>query len=99
MTNDIDIIKKAIYQYDKALRIKSLNIELFEHLFGSVIWLQRYCEKYNIFLPKKDELERIIKKSEFLMDEIEQSIKLSMPDLKHSEIQSNEKTESNKGIR
>jgi hypothetical protein len=70
MTDEIDLMKKTLLEYDKAVRVKKMNDELFDHLLGSVIWILKYAEKYSIPLPKKDELYRMVKRSEFLIDEI-----------------------------
>jgi len=70
LTDEIDVLKKAITEHDKALRLKNINVELHSHLTGSIYWLLKYSEKYNISLPKKDELIRMIEKSDFLIDEM-----------------------------
>lgn len=70
MTDEIDVLKKAIFEHEKALQLKNINQELHSHLTGSIYWLMRYSEKYNMPLPKKDELLRMIEKSEFLIDEM-----------------------------
>ena len=70
MTDEIDIMKRTIAEYDKAVRLKRINQELYDHLVGSLIWLFKYSEKYHIVLPRKEELYRLIKRAEFLIDEI-----------------------------
>lgn len=71
MTNDIDVLEKTIEEYKEAIRIKRLNEGLLEHLLGTTHYLLKYSEKYGVFLPKKDELIRMMAKADFLIDEIE----------------------------
>lgn len=70
MTSDIDTLRKAIAQYDKSVKLKQLNQELYDHLLGSVVWLLKYSEKYSIPLPQKQGLYDLIKRSESLIDRI-----------------------------
>lgn len=70
MTNEIDVLKKAIIEHEKALHLKKINEELYSHLTGSVFYLLKYSEKYNVPLPKKEEILRMLEKSEFLIDEM-----------------------------
>jgi hypothetical protein len=51
MTDEIDIMKKALAEYSNAVRLKRLNQELFDHLLGSVIWILKYSEKYGVPIP------------------------------------------------
>src|SRR5437867_5106872 len=66
----IDIIKEAIAEYDKAVKVKELNQELYDHLLGSVIYVLKYSEKHNIPLPNKEGLYQMVKRSTFLIDRI-----------------------------
>ena len=70
MTNEIDVLRQTLEEYQKVLRLKNMNYELLEHLQGSLFWLFRYSEKYGIPIPKKEELMRMAKKADFLLDEI-----------------------------
>lgn len=70
MTDEIDIIKRALAEHEKAIKMKNLNQELLEHLNGSIRWMLSYSEKYNIPLPKKDELLRMAEKADFLVNQI-----------------------------
>ena len=70
MTDEIDVLKKAIAEHEQALRLKNLNQELHSHLSGSIYWLLKYTEKYDIPLPKKDELVRMLEKSDAMIDTI-----------------------------
>jgi hypothetical protein len=51
-------------------RHKNMNQELMQHLTGSIFYLLRYSEKYNVQLPKKEELINMLEKANFLIDEI-----------------------------
>lgn len=70
MTDEVDILRKAIAYYDKAIRMKNINQELYDQLLGSIVYLFKYSEKYGVPLPKRDELYRMVKKAEFLIDQI-----------------------------
>lgn len=69
MTDEMGIMNKALQEYENAKRLKNINQELYDQLAGSIYYLLKYSEKYNIPLPKKDELIRMVKKSHFLMDQ------------------------------
>jgi hypothetical protein len=71
MTDEVDVMRKTLAQYDKAIRLKNMNEELFEHLLGSVIWLLKYTDKYSITLPKKEEMHRMVKRAELLINELD----------------------------
>lgn len=71
MTDEVDIMKQTLAQYDKAVRLKNVSEELFDHLLGSVIWLLNYSEKYSFPLPKKEEIHRMVKRAEFLVNELD----------------------------
>ena len=70
MTNEIDVLKKAILEHEKALKLKDLNVELNSHLTSSIYWLLKYSEKYNMPLPMKDGLLSMLDKSDVLIDSI-----------------------------
>jgi hypothetical protein len=80
MTDEIDIMKKALAEYSNAVRLKRLNQELFDHLLGSVIWILKYSEKYGVPIPHRDEIFRMIQKSDYFLDRILDNIP---PDFKH----------------
>lgn len=69
MTDEIDIMRKSIMNYDQAIRIKKLNEELYEHLTGSIYYLMKYAEKNNLPLPKKNELLQMVEKADFIIDQ------------------------------
>lgn len=70
MTDEIDVLRKTISEYEDAKRIKNMNEELLHHLSGSIFYLLKHTEKYSIPLPRKDELVRMLEKANFLIDEI-----------------------------
>jgi len=70
MTDEIDILEQTISEYRDAKRIKNMNQELLQHLGDSIFYLLRHAERYNLNLPKKEELERMVEKANFLINEI-----------------------------
>ncbi len=54
MTNDIDILKMAITEYDKTVKIKKMSKRVFEQLTGSLCYICKYTEKHNIPIPEKE---------------------------------------------
>jgi hypothetical protein len=69
MTNEVDIMEKTIAEYKQAVRLRRINQELYDHLLGSITWLLKYCEKYNVRLPQQEALYGLLKRAEFLIDE------------------------------
>ncbi len=70
MTDEFDVLKKILTELDKATKMKNLNHELLEHLNGSIRWMLSHSEKYDIPLPKKDELLRMAEKADLLVEQI-----------------------------
>jgi hypothetical protein len=79
MTDELDVMRKAVMQYDKAIRLKNINQELYDHLVGSIVWLLKYSAKYNITIPKKEELYRMVKRAQFLIDEMDIALSSTPP--------------------
>jgi len=73
MTNEIDIIQKALLEYRNALIIKELNQDLYNQLAGSIYYLLKYSEKYNVQLPNKDEILRMLEKTNLMIEEMRKS--------------------------
>jgi hypothetical protein len=46
MTDEIDVMKKAITYYDRAVLLKRMNENLYDHLVGSIVWLLRISGTY-----------------------------------------------------
>ncbi|MCH8833250.1 MAG: hypothetical protein IIA81_03050 [Thaumarchaeota archaeon] len=70
MTDDVDIMRKTLSEYEDALRMRNMNQELLDQLSGSIFYLLKYSEKYSITLPKKDELVRMLDKADSLIEQI-----------------------------
>ena len=67
--DEIDVMKKALGEYEHARYLKRINQDLYNQLTGSIYWLLKYAEKNNIFLPKKEELFRLVENSHFYIDQ------------------------------
>lgn len=67
ITNDI------INQYKDALHLKKLNQELYDQLCGSILYLLKYSQKYDIPLPKKELLLGMIKNAESIIEQFAES--------------------------
>ncbi len=70
MTSDVDLLRQAVNEYEKAVRVKNMNQELYDHLLGSIVYLLKYSEKYNVPLPQKDELCRMLNRAQSLIEGI-----------------------------
>ncbi len=70
MTDEIDIVKNAIMHYDRAIRLKKINENLYDHLSGSISWILRYSDKNQIPLPNKEKLNEMVTRAESLFKEI-----------------------------
>jgi hypothetical protein len=67
--NEIDVLNKALEEYEYARRLKHLNQELYDHLTGSIYYLIKQSEKYNIPLPNRDMLLQMIENTGFIIDQ------------------------------
>ena len=67
--NEIEIFEEALSEYKNAHRLKQLNEQLSIHLHGSIYYLLKYSEKYNLPLPNKSELLRMIENADFIIDQ------------------------------
>lgn len=70
MTTEIDITRQALSKYEDSVRMKNMNQELLQHLGDSIFYLIKHSEKYNLPLPKKEELIRMVDKANSLIDQI-----------------------------
>jgi hypothetical protein len=62
-------------EYSRHLnKISKINENVSEQLFGSVIYLLKYSEKYGIKLPKKEQLENILFNAKPLLESYNQAI-------------------------
>ncbi|NAL78870.1 hypothetical protein [Nitrososphaera sp. AFS] len=70
MTDEIDIIRKAIMHYDRAVRLRRINEDLYDHLSGSIVWILRYCDKNQITLPNREAMCKLVARAESLFQDI-----------------------------
>jgi|SRR5437773_7651452 len=70
MTDETDVLRKALTCMEDAVRMKNMNQELMQHLTGSVFYLIRYSEKHDLPLPNKEALFQMLEKANFLIDQI-----------------------------
>lgn len=70
MTNEFDVLKRALAEHETAIKIKNLNQELAEYLIGSAYEIIKYCEENNIPLSKKEQLLKMIEKANFRIENI-----------------------------
>lgn len=64
-----------LVEYSRHLnKICRINDDILEQLFGSVVYLLKYSEKYGIKLPKKEELERILFNTKPLLESHNQAL-------------------------
>jgi hypothetical protein len=50
----------ALRELQDAVRIRRINIELFDYLCASIRWILRYATKNNIDLPNVDRFDEIL---------------------------------------
>jgi hypothetical protein len=81
MTTEIDILKMAVNDNDKAIEIKKMNERLFEQLTGSLYYICKYAEKDNLPLPEKELAYDMIKRCQHQFENIIESV--SPPKNKH----------------
>ncbi|MEM3170732.1 MAG: hypothetical protein QW838_08185, partial [Candidatus Nitrosotenuis sp.] len=62
MTNEIDVLKRTVFELENAVLINKSNRELFEEMKSSAFWIITYAEKHNITLRNKDSLLRCIQR-------------------------------------
>lgn len=55
-------------------KIYKMNDDIAHHLFGSIVQLLKYGEKYNIKIPKKELLEQILINTKPLLEEHSQMV-------------------------
>lgn len=67
--NEIGIFEEALSEYKKAHRLKKLNEQLSIHLNDSIYYLLKYSEKYNLPLPNKSALLRMIENADYIIDQ------------------------------
>ncbi|MCJ8306863.1 MAG: hypothetical protein HRU07_07440 [Nitrosopumilus sp.] len=65
----IDSLEKIVETNKNMNRIIRINGILSQHLIGSTIQLLKYGEKYNVIIPRRDQLEQILQNTKFLLEE------------------------------
>lgn len=65
----IDSLEKIAETNKNMNRIIRINGILSQHLICSTIQLLKYGEKYNVVIPRRDQLEQIVKNTQFLLEE------------------------------
>jgi len=65
----IDSLEKIAITNKNMNRIMNINKNLSNHLIGCTIQLLRYGEKYNVVIPRREQLEQILKNTLFLLEE------------------------------
>lgn len=65
----IDSLEKVAITNKNMNRVMNINKNLSDHLIGCTIQLLRYGEKYNVVIPRREQLEQILKNTLFLLEE------------------------------
>lgn len=65
----IDSLDKVVETNKNMNRAMNINKNLSNHLIGSTIQLLRYGEKHNVVIPRREQLEQILKNTLFLLEE------------------------------
>lgn len=81
MITDIDIMKQILAKYDEVERMTKVNKILYDHLIESLYYYIQYSTKYDIPLPKKEELYQMVKRARYWQDQISDINKPSNLDL------------------
>ena len=63
-------LRDAIDTYEELLRMHQLNLELLETLEFSLLWVQDFSKKYNVAIPNRETLTRLLTKTSLLIEEI-----------------------------
>jgi hypothetical protein len=79
MTNDIDVLRMATMEYDKAIKIKRINERLFEQLIGSLYYICKYAGRNNISLPNKTNIFEMVKSCGDEFNNIAESVSSKLP--------------------
>jgi len=70
MTNEFDVLKRALAEHETALKMKHLNQQLMEYLTGSIYYITKYSEENNIPLPNKENLLKMIEEANSMIENI-----------------------------
>lgn len=69
--NKIEGWYEILKSWENVKRMKKLNQELYDILFGAIAYIIEYSKKYGVPIPKKDEMKRMADRIRYLMNEIE----------------------------
>jgi hypothetical protein len=69
--NEFQAWQKILEEWKQVKRVKKLNQELYDILFGAIAYIIEYSKKYGVPISKKDEMKRMADRIHYLMDEIE----------------------------
>jgi hypothetical protein len=58
----------ALHELQDAVRIRRINVELFDYLCSSVRWMLRYATKNNIWLPDIEKFDGILDRAAVIDD-------------------------------
>ena len=58
--NETILLEQLLEQKRYIEKIHKINDDLSRHLIGSIIQLLKYGEKYNVMIPKKQQLEQTL---------------------------------------
>jgi hypothetical protein len=72
-------MKKALAEYENANRIKDINQELYDHLTGSIYYLVKYCVKYDIPLPNRENLIGMVTRANAIIQRFATPTSLKQP--------------------
>jgi hypothetical protein len=68
--NNFETWQQILFEWSQVNRDNKLNQRLYDQLGGSIIYILNYAQKNNIILPNRDNLYRLIKKADEIMNEI-----------------------------
>lgn len=68
--DELDVLKEAIREMNYMLKMKKMNQELYDQLLGSIVYILRYSEQYNVELPNRGSLVSLAFKAEKLIKRI-----------------------------
>ena len=70
MTNEFDVLKRALAEHETALKMKNLNQELMEFLTGSIYEVIRCADENGISLSKRDKLLKLMERANIMIENI-----------------------------
>lgn len=71
--NETDAWREIYREWQEVKRMKRLNQELYDLLFGSIHYIIEYSKKYNVSIRNREQLVMMSERIHKLMDEIEPS--------------------------